>query len=216
MKATTEDVIIVEELRNNSPNGNKLLFDKYYGALKKYLINNFDVDTDTSEDIVSGALLNVFDKIEQFSFKDNNSFRNWVYQIAKNKYIDYKRNEKGNGESSITPEKYDIDEISKELRIKNCGINKTILDDYLSSGILEDKRKTLIYEAIEEFGIEEQYDLWAYFKGVSHIDSAKYRKMSYEAYRKRISRLSIEFFNKIGKKLKIDGKIYNEKYKKSI
>jgi DNA-directed RNA polymerase specialized sigma24 family protein len=216
MEEIIEDVKIVEELQNNSQNGNKLLFDKYYGSLKKYLINNYDIGSDIAEDIVSNTLLSVYENIHQFTFTSGkNCFRNWVFQIAKNKLIDYKRSETKNINCLIFDENSDFNEISKGLDIRNCDVNKSIINEYLSSGILEDDRKIIIFETLKEFSPEEQCDLWAYFKGVSHIDSANYRKMSYKAYRKRISRLSIRFFNKIGSKLKTDGRIYNEKFKKS-
>lgn len=216
MKVIIEDAIIVKELQNKTANGNKLLFEKYYGALKKYLINNYSIECDNAEDIISDTLLSVIDNIGQFSFKDENSFRNWVYQIAKNKLIDIKRSAMENMVVYALDENIDFDGMISELSKLNSDINKMVLNEYLSNGITEDKRKELIYDTLKEFTAEEQSDLWAYFKGVNHIDSAKYRKITYSAYRKRISRLSIKFFNKIGSKLKIDGKIYNEKFKKII
>jgi len=209
-----EDIEIVEELKKDSKEGTELLFKEYYPRLinygKKYYKNISDEDI---EEIADDTIITAYQNISKFEFENGKGFNAWIFNIFKNKITDLYKKKK------LTISHFDeceeSDESDKnEILSTNKEIYKISYDLFFKSEIIEDERKNIIYETFNEFTSEEQEDLWAYFNNIPHKESALYRDMKEPAYRKRISRLTEQFFLKIGEKLNKDGKQIHEEFKK--
>ena len=218
MKEIIDDLVIVNELKNNSNHGITLLIDKYYGKLKKYTLDNYFslIEIEDSEEIISDTFIDAFKSIHQFTIKNETSLQSWLIIILKNKLIDLynkKKKRKENINLIYFDENDDCGDILDDIDKGNIEVTKDIISKFTSSGVKEDERNKIIYNIMNEFTREEQSDLWAYFNGIKHEESALYRKISLQAYKKRITRLAQIFFNKVGENLNKDGKIIYEKFK---
>jgi len=210
-----EDSKIVEELKKDSKEGTELLFNKYYPKLiERGTINYKNIPIEDIEEIADDTIITAYQDIRKFKFENGKGFKSWIFTIFKNKFIDfYRKNKKFNTYNFDESEDSDESEFN-DIISTNKEIEKISYDLFYKPEIKEDERKNIIYETFDEFTNEEKEDLWAYFNKKSHKDSALYRNMKEPAYRKRISRLTEQFFLKIGQKLNKDGKIIHEEYKK--
>lgn len=67
------------------------LYDSYFSMIYNHIFYKTR-DQSLTEDIVSDTFFKAFDKIDQFSYKTESSFRSWLYTIANNTLLDsYKK-----------------------------------------------------------------------------------------------------------------------------
>lgn len=210
-----EDSKIVEELKKDSKEGTELLFNKYYPKLIEHgTINYKNIPNKDIEEIAADTIITAYQDIIKFKFENGMGFYSWIFTIFKNKFIDFYRKNKKYKKSNFDESEDSEDSEFNDIISTNKEIEKISYDLFCKPEIKEDERKILIYETMDEFTTEEKEDLWAYFNKKPHNESAQYRNMNEPAYRKRISRLTEQFFLKIGQKLNKDGKIIHEEYKK--
>lgn len=67
------------------------LYDTYFPVIYNHIFYK-TLDQTLTEDVVSDTFFKAFDKIHQFSYTTENSFRSWLYTIANNTLLDsYKK-----------------------------------------------------------------------------------------------------------------------------
>lgn len=90
--SSRHDRDIVVGLKKKDEQALTWLVEKYYVRLLRFLRTKFwpNLTPQDVEEIVSDTIQTVVDKINQFdsSDTDHNEFRNWIYQIGKNKALD--------------------------------------------------------------------------------------------------------------------------------
>ncbi len=117
---------LIEQLQSGQSESFSYLYDRYFQVIYNHIYYK-TLNQTLTEDIVSDTFFKAFDKIHQFVYTTENSFRSWLYTIASNTLLDtYKKgtinqlDETFDYESSenITNEsnnRYISDQILKEL-----------------------------------------------------------------------------------------------------
>lgn len=86
------------------------LYRQNYRSLRHYLLR-YTGDIETAEELVQEAFMKAFVKIDEFD--QSRSFKNWLYQIAKRKALDYLERKKLERKTSLTYEA-DLNNITPE------------------------------------------------------------------------------------------------------
>lgn len=99
-----------------------LLYDRYQPKIYRFIYLKVS-HREEAEDLTHQVFLNAWEKIEYFQFKENSSyFSGWLYQIARNKIIDYYRTRKNNADISkiqaIDEKNRPENEFEKKLNFK--------------------------------------------------------------------------------------------------
>jgi len=116
--------ILIEKCLLKDRRAQEQLFRLYYGKLIVVVLRYIS-DRDTAEEVLQGAFIKVFDKLEAYDFKG--SFDGWMRRIIVNNAIDYIRKTKKNPflsdldndfvEDSVEPMIHE--EETKQLKIKS-------------------------------------------------------------------------------------------------
>ena len=81
----------IEALQSGQKESFGDLYDCYFQRIYNHIFYK-TLNQSLTEDIVSDTFLRAFDKIDQFSYRSENSFRSWLYTIANNLLLDsYKK-----------------------------------------------------------------------------------------------------------------------------
>lgn len=83
-----EDIRLVEQVLNGNIDSFNILVNKYEIIVLKFIYNIIK-DREAAEDISQEVFITVYNKL--YTYKTQYKFINWVFQIAKNKCIDYIR-----------------------------------------------------------------------------------------------------------------------------
>lgn len=119
---------LIEQLQAGQTESFWYLYDTYFPVIYNHIYYK-TLNQSLTEDIVSDTFFKAFDKIHQFQYTTENSFRSWLYTIASNTLLDsYKK---------ITPDQLDetFDYESDE------NITSTENDRYISEQILTELNK---------------------------------------------------------------------------
>ena len=82
------DSSLVDQVLEGNIDSFNIIINKYEGIIFKFIYNMLR-DREAAEDITQETFLTVYDKL--YMYKKEYKFINWVYQIAKNKTVDYVR-----------------------------------------------------------------------------------------------------------------------------
>ena len=82
----------------------KILYQRYYQTIVNFLYQNIR-DPEMAEELAQETFLKAYKGLDVF--KGKSSFKNWLYTIARNKFVDYLRKKQRN------PRHAPIDELSK-------------------------------------------------------------------------------------------------------
>jgi RNA polymerase sigma-70 factor, ECF subfamily len=93
-----DDVKLVEEVLNGNIDSFNIIVNKYEQMVLRFIYNILR-DKEASEDITQEVFVAVYNKI--YLYDKKYKFSNWVYQIAKNKSIDYIRKYKRVYEANV-------------------------------------------------------------------------------------------------------------------
>jgi RNA polymerase sigma factor (sigma-70 family) len=93
-----EDIKLVEDILDGNIDSFNILVNKYEYTILKFIYNMIK-DKEASEDITQEVFITVYNKLYMYDKK--RKLINWMFQIAKNKCIDYMRKYKRVYESNI-------------------------------------------------------------------------------------------------------------------
>lgn len=80
--------MLVDQVLEGNIDSFNIIINKYENLIFKFIYNMIR-DREAAEDITQETFITVYDKL--FLYKKEYKFINWVYQIAKNKTVDYVR-----------------------------------------------------------------------------------------------------------------------------
>lgn len=83
-----EDLKLVNEVLNGNIDSFNILVNKYEMVILRFVYNMIK-DKEAAEDITQEVFITLYNKL--YTYKDQYKFSNWLYQIARNKCIDYIR-----------------------------------------------------------------------------------------------------------------------------
>jgi RNA polymerase sigma-70 factor (ECF subfamily) len=134
-----EDLKLVQEVLKGNIDSFNILVNKYEFPILRFIYNTIK-DREAAEDIAQEVFITVYNKL--YSFNTDYKFSNWLYQIAKNKCIDYIRKYKRVYEANVE-DAHDIasNEVSPE---QNAEFKETkkLVEDFIST--LNDMDKQII------------------------------------------------------------------------
>ncbi|WP_027625128.1 RNA polymerase sigma factor [Clostridium lundense] len=93
-----EDSKLVQEVLNGNIDSFNIIVNKYELSVMKFIYNIIR-NKETAEDITQEVFITLYNKL--YMYKKQYKFSNWIFQIAKNKCIDYMRKYKRVYESNI-------------------------------------------------------------------------------------------------------------------
>jgi RNA polymerase sigma factor (sigma-70 family) len=99
----TEDEILMMDIRNGKLEEMAVLYERYHVRLYNFFLK-MGLKKDISQDLTQ----NLFYRMIKYrsSYKEGNSVKSWMYQIARNLHSDYCKQEKKSGELFITTYEY--------------------------------------------------------------------------------------------------------------
>lgn len=83
-----EDLKLVNEVLNGNIDSFNILVNKYELVILRFIFNMIR-DKEAAEDITQEVFITLYNKL--YTYKDQYKFSNWLFQIARNKSIDYIR-----------------------------------------------------------------------------------------------------------------------------
>lgn len=94
MKEKTDDQL-VDLIKKNNKDAFRELFTRYESILLNYL-SRFFAQAEIRDEIFQETIITLIEKIHFYSKREDlaNSFKSWLFRIATNKAIDYKRKNK--------------------------------------------------------------------------------------------------------------------------
>jgi RNA polymerase sigma-70 factor, ECF subfamily len=136
-----EDLKLVQEVLKGNIDSFNILVNKYELSIIRFVYNTIR-DREAAEDITQEVFITVYNKL--YTFNKDYKFSNWVYQIAKNKCIDYVRKYKRVYEANVE-EAHDIasKEASPEQSAEFKEVKK-LVEDFLSTLNEVDKQIVLL------------------------------------------------------------------------
>ncbi len=93
-----DDLKLVQEVLKGNIDSFNILVNKYEFAILRFVYNTVR-DREASEDITQEVFITVYNKL--YTYNKQYKFSNWLYQIAKNKCIDYVRKYKRVYEANV-------------------------------------------------------------------------------------------------------------------
>ena len=89
--AMQDEQQLITQLQAGQKESFSILYDTYFQVIYNHIYYK-TLNQSLTEDIVSDTFFKAFDKIQQFTYKTENSFRSWLYTIASNTLLDsYKK-----------------------------------------------------------------------------------------------------------------------------
>lgn len=93
-----EDLKLVQEVLKGNIDNFNILVNKYEFTILRFVYNTLK-DREAAEDITQEVFITVYNKL--YTFNKNYKFSNWLFQIARNKCIDYIRKYKRVYEANV-------------------------------------------------------------------------------------------------------------------
>jgi RNA polymerase sigma-70 factor, ECF subfamily len=106
-----EDLKLVQEVLKGNIDSFSIIVNKYEITILKFIYNILK-DKEASEDIAQEVFITVYNKL--YTFNKDYKFSNWLFQIARNKCIDYIRKYKRVYEANVENLSVASTEISPE------------------------------------------------------------------------------------------------------
>jgi len=102
--AELSDEILMNRVKQGNLPELSGLFERYHVRLYNFFLK-LTLDTTVSQDLTQ----NLFYRIIKYrnTFKDSNSFKSWIYQMARNVHIDYRNQQKRTNDRFENLEDYD-------------------------------------------------------------------------------------------------------------
>ncbi len=115
---------LISQLQSGQNEAFWILYDRYFQVIYNHIYYK-TLNQALTEDVVSDTFFKAFDKINQFTYKTEHSFRSWLYTIANNTLLDSYKKQNPDSLDEI------LDYESPE-HITNEGNNRYISEQILS------------------------------------------------------------------------------------
>ena len=162
----------------------KELYIKYYDSIYNYIYHRV-LNKESSEDIVSNVFFNVLTSIKKKKLKIQN-FHAWIYKIATNEIIQFKKKNKKISHLSLDDEMLQIKKISSE--------NNKINDNNIDLNLLKE-------ELIKLKDIERTLLTLHFFENKNYSEISKILNIKENTLRPMMSRILKKLYNKLKFKL---------------
>jgi RNA polymerase sigma factor (sigma-70 family) len=160
-KDNQSDKKLLESVQADSKNFDEV-YEKYYKKLVNYLRSRLS-EKALAEDLASEVFEKAFKTIKDFKWQGI-SLSAWIFRIARNLLTDHYRKVGRRGKTVSLTEIEDLFEDDK-VSLKN--------------EVVKDEQDVAIYNAMREFGDEDQYLLYyKFFEELSNKEIAKLMKIS--------------------------------------
>ena len=123
------------------------LCSRYQNKLAAYLRLNNTIDGDTIDDILQDTFLTAWNKITQLD--DHNKFFSWLLTIARNRLMDFFREQKKINDYSQWFEQQHQDEQQYEMRHDQSDLEKLLIH------LTPEDREIILLKAVLELSFEE-------------------------------------------------------------
>jgi RNA polymerase sigma-70 factor (ECF subfamily) len=140
---------LVEKIQNGDKESFSLLYKELFNPIYKFCFFKLP-NKETTEDITSEVILNIFSNIDSYSKQKGIKFISWVFRIAQNKIIDFFRVNKENLE------------LKEEIICKKSNIDKDLNNDFLKNK-LQNALKNLPHS-------QSQSIILKYFSGLNNTE----------------------------------------------
>lgn len=134
-----EDLKLVEQVLKGNIDSFNILVNKYEFSILRFVYNTIR-DKEAAEDITQEVFITVYNKL--YTYNKSYKFSNWIFQISRNKCIDYVRKYKRVYEANVEDE-HDI--ASKDVspdQIAEFNEVKKLVEDFINT--LNDVDKQII------------------------------------------------------------------------
>lgn len=156
MKGKITERIVVLKALNGNKEAFSYIFDKYHKKIYRFIL--FKISTpELAEDLTSQVFLQVWEHIlNKNKIKQLQAF---IYQVARNKVIDYYRNKEKEELPLIFSDNYLTDQKSDQIKFDGeVSLNKTLDNQSLIKVINQLKgnyREVIVLRFVEELSIKE-------------------------------------------------------------
>ena len=124
-----EDLSIIDEVLNSNSNTYELIVKKYEKSILRF-IYSIVKNKEAAEDLSQETFITAYQKL--YSYSRKYKFSNWLYQIARNKSMDYLRKNKEKYNENLE-EAYNIHyEFSVETTVE-FNETKKLINDYIET-----------------------------------------------------------------------------------
>lgn len=168
------DRLLVEQVLEGNIDSFNIIINKYENIIFKFIYNMIR-DREAAEDITQETFITVYDKL--YLYKKEYKFINWIYQIAKNKTIDYVRKYRKVYEVNI--------EDSNEIISKEISP-----DDYTIYKDTKEKIEKFIL-SLEE--TDKQIIILKYSQDLTFLDISRIMNLSESTVKRKFYKLREEF-----------------------
>jgi len=146
----------IEELVLSSQAGNHddfaKLYDIFVDAIYRYIF--YRVNSDDAEDLVETVFLKVWEKIDQYKKKKNNSFSAWIFRIAHNLLVDHYRSSKDKLVEELSVQIPDPSRQHNPIRVTQGALDNLLLRKALKN-MKKQYRDIVIHKFINELSNKE-------------------------------------------------------------
>lgn len=133
-----EDLKLVLEILKGNIDSFNILVNKYELSILRFIYNNVR-DKEAAEDITQEVFITVYNKL--YTFNKEYKFSNWLFQIARNKCIDYMRKYKRVYEANVEEVEIMSRDISPEQNAEFKEVKK-LVENFIET--LNDTDKQII------------------------------------------------------------------------
>ena len=194
MKPTDRN--IVSELKNGTPDGSRLLWNKYQGYLYHVAYKAL-ADVQEAGSVVDDTIMQAIKKIETFEFKrGENDFRNWLFTICYNKARDFlRRRASEDGVVILSLDETRLNRKGKEYNPVQQELDKAIAKAYETEMVLEDSSelRKLAREYLEKLPEKKRLILEGCCRGLPYKDVAEMVGIPSEHVKVYFYRLKLQF-----------------------
>ena len=145
----TSDEIIMQRVKEGNLQEMAVLFERYHVRLFNFFLKH-TADRNVSQDLTQ----NLFYRVMKYrsSFKEENSFKSWVYQMARNVHFDYCKNNQKQSERFTTVENYNEESSAIDDAFSEEDFDRL---DVALSGLGSDQREIIILSRYQGLKYEE-------------------------------------------------------------
>ncbi len=149
MVADISDEIIMSRVKNGDLAELSVLFERYHVKLYNFMLK-MTADRSISQDLTQ----NLFYRIMKYrqTFREEHSFKSWIYQMARNVHLDYCRQQKKLSDHHIHAEEYEDKLLEEKGSFEEEEFNRL---DKAMSLLSPEQKEILVLSKFQRLKYEE-------------------------------------------------------------
>jgi RNA polymerase sigma-70 factor (ECF subfamily) len=184
-----DDIMIISKIKAGDNQAFGMLYQKYYDEILTKMTYLFNGDVEKAKDLTSDVMMKVNEVIHKYSVENGSGkFGGWINKLAKNTFIDSKRNLKTKFEKNLLS----IDNNFKQEEQKSNLVIKDYLgnpEQQIINKETNSQNNTILKEALKELDeIEIELIDLRYTEGLSYREISKKTKKTENFCRVKIKR----------------------------